>query len=114
MSKRCETLTEIAREVAEILDLDELLSRIAILAKRVIDYRTFGILLVNEAQQVLEPKVALQYGEKTSMLNIQIGEGLVGYSAQHKVPLVIDDVSKIPATSRCWTTCGRSWSSRCC
>ncbi len=43
-----ETLTEIAREVAEILDLDELLSRIAILAKRVIDYRTFGILLVNE------------------------------------------------------------------
>ena len=91
-----ETLTEIAREVAEILDLDELLSRIAILAKRVIDYRTFGILLVNEAKQVLEPKVALQYGEKTNMLNIPIGEGLVGYSAQHKVPLVVDDVSKDP------------------
>ena len=91
-----ETLTEISREVAEILDLDELLSRIAILAKRVIDYRTFGILLVNEAKQVLEPKVALQYGEKTSMLNIPIGEGLVGYSAQHKVPLVVEDVSKDP------------------
>ena len=30
-----ETLTEIAREVAEILDLDELLSRIAILTKRI-------------------------------------------------------------------------------
>jgi sigma-B regulation protein RsbU (phosphoserine phosphatase) len=91
-----ETLTEIAREVAEILDPDELLSRIAILAKRVIDYRTFGILLVNEATQVLEAKVALQYGEKTSMLNISIGEGLVGYSAQHKVSLVVEDVSKDP------------------
>ena len=91
-----ETLTEIAREVAEILDLDELLSRIAILTKRVIDYRTFGILLVNEAKQELEPKVALQYGEKTSMLNIKIGEGLVGYSALHKVPLIVDDVSKDP------------------
>jgi sigma-B regulation protein RsbU (phosphoserine phosphatase) len=91
-----ETLTEIAREVAAILDLDELLSRIAILAKRVIDYRTFGILLVNEASQELEPKVALQYGEKTSMLKIRIGEGLVGYSALHKEPVLVNDVSKDP------------------
>jgi sigma-B regulation protein RsbU (phosphoserine phosphatase) len=91
-----ETLTEIAREVAEILDVDELLSRVAILTKRVIDYRTFGILLVDESRQVLEAKVALQYGEKTSMLNVRLGEGLVGYSAQHKVPLVIEDVSKDP------------------
>ncbi len=95
-SDTLETLTEIAREVAEILDLDELLSRVAILTRRVIDYRTFGILLVNESKQLLEPKVALQYGEKTSLLTIRIGEGLVGYSAQHRVPLVIDDVSEDP------------------
>jgi sigma-B regulation protein RsbU (phosphoserine phosphatase) len=91
-----ETLTEIAREVGAILDLDELLSRIAILAKRVIDYRTFGILLFNESTQQLEPKVALQYGEKTSMLNIKIGEGLVGYAMLHKEPVVVNDVSKDP------------------
>ena len=30
------------------------------------------------------------------MLNIKIGEGLVGYSALHKVPLIVDDVSKDP------------------
>lgn len=91
-----ETLTEIAREVAAILDLDELLSRIAILTKRVVDYRTFGILLVNEFTEQLEPKVALQYGEKTSMLNIRIGEGLVGYSVLHKEPVLVNDVSKDP------------------
>jgi sigma-B regulation protein RsbU (phosphoserine phosphatase) len=95
-SDTLETLTEIAREVAEILDVDELLSRVAILTKRIIDYRTFGILLVDEARQVLEAKVALQYGVKTSRLNIAVGEGLVGYSAQHKVPLVVEDVSKDP------------------
>ena len=96
-----ETLTEIALEVAAILDLDELLHRITVLTKRVVDYRTFGILLLNEEKQQLEPKVALQYGEKTSMLNIKIGEGLVGYSALHKVPLIVDDVSKDLRTSRC-------------
>jgi sigma-B regulation protein RsbU (phosphoserine phosphatase) len=91
-----ETLTEIAREVAAILDLDELLSRIAILTRRVIDYRTFGILLVNEATNQLEPKVALQYGERTKMLTIDVGSGLVGYAALHKEIVLVDDVSADP------------------
>ena len=91
-----ETLTEIAREVAAILDLDELLGRIAILTKRVIDYRTFGILLVNDKTNQLEPKVALQYGERTKMLTIDVGSGLVGYAALHKEIVLVDDVSLDP------------------
>ncbi len=55
-----ETLAEIGREVSSILDLDALLTRIAQLTKRLIDYRTFGILLVNEATNELEMKLALQ------------------------------------------------------
>ena len=46
-----ETLAEIGREMSSILDLDVLLTRIASLTKRLIDYRTFGILLLNEATQ---------------------------------------------------------------
>ena len=37
--------------MSSILDLDALLTRIASLTKRLIDYRTFGILLLNEATQ---------------------------------------------------------------
>ncbi len=43
-----ETLAEIGQQLAAILDLDELLTRTAQLIKRVIDYRTFGISLLNE------------------------------------------------------------------
>ena len=50
-SETLETLAEIGREMSSILDLDELLTRIASLTKRLIDYRTFGILLLNEATQ---------------------------------------------------------------
>ena len=42
-----ETLAEIGREFAAILNLDELLTRIATLTRRLVDYRTFGILLLN-------------------------------------------------------------------
>ena len=89
-----ETLAEIGREVAAVLDLDQLLSNIAQLARRVVDYRTFGILLLNEPTNELEMAVDVQYGEKVTLPKVALGEGLVGYAALK--------------------TCGRSWPSRCC
>ena len=59
-----ETLAEIGREMSSILDLDVLLTRIASLTKRLIDYRTFGIFLLNDATNHLEMKLAVRYGEE--------------------------------------------------
>jgi sigma-B regulation protein RsbU (phosphoserine phosphatase) len=91
-----ETLSEIGREVSSILDLDVLLTRIASLTKRIIDYRTFGILLLNETTKMLEMKLAVRYGEENSSKNIKLGEGLVGWAALYKEPLLVSDVSKDP------------------
>lgn len=90
-----ETLAEIGREVAAVLDIDELFARIAQLTKRVIDYRTFGILLLNEAGE-LEMKLAVQYGEKVTVLRVRLGEGLVGYAALHKEVVLVGDVALDP------------------
>ena len=91
-----ETLAEIGREFGAILDLDELLMRIANLTRRVIDYRTFGILLINEETNELEMKVAVRYGEQATVPRIKVGLGLTGYSALHKEPVLVSDVSKDP------------------
>jgi sigma-B regulation protein RsbU (phosphoserine phosphatase) len=91
-----ETLAEIGREVAAVLDVDELLSRLAQLAKRVIDYRTFGILLLDEARGLLEMKLAVQYGEKVEIPNVKLGQGITGYAALHKEPVLVSDVSADP------------------
>jgi sigma-B regulation protein RsbU (phosphoserine phosphatase) len=91
-----ETLAEIGREVSSILDLDELLTRIAQLTKRVIEYRTFGILLLNEETNELEMKLALKYGELTQLPPVRLGEGLVGHAAQHKETVLVPDVSADP------------------
>jgi sigma-B regulation protein RsbU (phosphoserine phosphatase) len=91
-----ETLAEIGREMSSILDLDVLLTRIASLTKRIIDYRTFGILLLNETSNMLEMKLAVRYGEENSAKNIKLGEGLVGWAALYKEPLIVSDVSKDP------------------
>jgi phosphoserine phosphatase RsbU/P len=91
-----ETLAEIGREMSSILDLDELLTRIANLTKRLVDYRTFGILLLNESTQELEMKLAVRYGKGADSKRMKLGEGLVGWAALHKQPVLVADVSTDP------------------
>src|SRR5262245_59914525 len=91
-----ETLAEIGREMSSILDLDALLTRIASLTKRLIDYRTFGILLLDEATGELEMKLAVRYGQGAESKHLRLGEGLVGWAALHKEPVLVSDVSQDP------------------
>lgn len=91
------TLAEIGREMSAILDLEELLTRLAHLIKRVIDYRIFGIALLSEETGMLEMKVAIQYGDDPlAMSPVALGDGLVGYAALHKEPVLVPDVTKDP------------------
>ena len=91
-----EILTDIAREFGAILNLEELLTKIANLTKRVIDYRTFGIMLLNEETNELEMKVAVRYGDMVQTPRVKLGVGLVGYAALHKEPVLVPDVSVDP------------------
>jgi phosphoserine phosphatase RsbU/P len=91
-----ETLAEIGRDVASVLDQDELFARIAQSTRRLIDYRTFGIWLVNEERAQLEVKHAVQYGDQVHTTQVAIGEGLVGYAALHKESVLVADVSQDP------------------
>jgi sigma-B regulation protein RsbU (phosphoserine phosphatase) len=91
-----ETLAEVAREFGSILNLDELLTRLASVTRRLVEYRTFGILLLDEETQELEMKTAVRYGDQSVPTHVKVGEGLVGYAAQHKEPVLVSDVSADP------------------
>ena len=91
-----ETLAAIAGEFGAILNLDELLTRLAKLTRRIIDYRTFGILLLNEETSELEMKVAVRYGDKVPLSRVKLGDGLIGYAALHKEVVLVPDVSIDP------------------
>jgi sigma-B regulation protein RsbU (phosphoserine phosphatase) len=95
-SATLETLAEIGHEVASILELDELLEHIAVLARRLVDYRTFGILLLNEATDELEIKLAIRYQDRLNLPKVKVGDGIVGYAALHKQPVIVPDVSVDP------------------
>src|SRR5204862_827083 len=46
--------------------------------------------------QELEMKVAVRYGDTVALPRVKIGNGLVGYAALHKEPVLVPDVSIDP------------------
>jgi sigma-B regulation protein RsbU (phosphoserine phosphatase) len=75
------TLYEIGKETGSILDLDELLTRVAEVVKRVIDYEMFGIVHVDERRGELVLRKAVSYGGTNEKTRVKIGEGLTGTAA---------------------------------
>lgn len=90
-------LNEIARELSSILNVDELLKRIAELLSRLIDYQMFSILLVDAAGEKLQHRFSLRFQENIQIKHdVPLGDGLVGYAARHRQAVLVPDVSKDP------------------
>src|SRR5450432_5399 len=90
-------LNEIARELTSILNLDELLGRIAELVRRLIDYQMFSILLLDATGEKLQHRFSLRFNENIVLKHeIPLGRGLVGAAAESKEAVLVPDVSKDP------------------
>jgi len=91
-----ETLNEIGKETASILDLDELLQRVAESVKRVVDYEMFGILLLDEDRQELVLRQAVNFGPGKEKSRLPVSEGLCGAAVRSKEPVRVGDVGADP------------------
>ena len=90
-------LTEISRELTSILNVDQLLQRIADLLTRIIDYQMFSILLLDPGGSMLQHRFSLRFKESVQLKHeIPLGRGLVGYAAQHGEAVLAPDVHKDP------------------
>jgi sigma-B regulation protein RsbU (phosphoserine phosphatase) len=90
-------LNEIARELTSILNVDELLKRIAELLSRLIDYQMFSILLLDAAGEKLQHRFSQRFQENIQLKHeIPLGKGVVGFAAQQKQAVLVPDVNKDP------------------
>jgi len=88
-------LNEIARELSSILNVDELLKRIAELLSRLIDYQMFSILLLDASGEKLQHRFSLRFQENIQLKHdIALGQGVVGYAVQHREAVLVPDVNK--------------------
>jgi sigma-B regulation protein RsbU (phosphoserine phosphatase) len=88
-------LLEVSAVTSETLDLDELLSNVADIVRRVIPYDLFAILLFNEKRKDLRIRYAAGHREEVVRnLAIPLGQGIVGIAAANREPILVPDVWK--------------------
>ncbi len=75
------TLAHLAQDFS-ILDLEQLLARIAEAIKRLINYDAFSILLVDPEQGCLRHRFSLRYDQRVELDQIPLGKGITGAAAQ--------------------------------
>ncbi len=90
-------LNEIARELSSILNLDELLNRVAELLRKLIDYQMFSILLLDSSGEKLQHRFSLRFHENIHLKHeVPLGRGIVGQAAETKQAILVPDVCKDP------------------
>lgn len=88
-------LNEIARELSSILNLDELLNRVAELLRKLIDYQMFSILLLDASGEKLQHRFSLRFRENIHLKHeVPLGRGIVGHAAESRQAILVPDVSK--------------------
>jgi phosphoserine phosphatase RsbU/P len=98
--KQAETLlllNEIGREASATLHVEEVLRRAAELAKRLIDYQIFSILLYDETAAVFRHRVTVKFGQRVQEKSVvPAHEGIVGAAAKLRRPVAVPDVALDP------------------
>src|SRR6266852_7278944 len=95
-------LHDVSRELTAILDLEELLRRIAQRVKPLVDYHAFTVSLWNESSQLLEPVFALRYEDTIPLRGrLALHQGLTGAAAAERRIVRVGDVREDPRFIRC-------------
>ncbi len=90
------TLSRVSQEFSSILDLDDLLRKLAAIIRSLIDYDAFSILLLDTPNQVLRHTFSIRYDEEVNPDAIPLGEGITGAAARTRQPVLIEDTDADP------------------
>jgi sigma-B regulation protein RsbU (phosphoserine phosphatase) len=90
------TLAHLAREFSSILNLDDLLTRIARAIRALMPYDAFAVFLVDQANGVLRNRFSVRYDERVYIDNVPLGKGLTGAAVESREPVLVRDTSADP------------------
>jgi phosphoserine phosphatase RsbU/P len=85
-------LAHLSQEFSSILDIDELLTKIASTVHALISFDAFSVFLVDGERNLLRCRFSQRYDERTTIENIEIGKGITGVAAQSRQVVRVPDV----------------------
>ena len=89
-------LFALGREVASVLDLDELLQKIPQLIARLTKFTAFAVYLLDPKRNELTIAYSVGYPEPGRAMHMKVGQGLVGAAVLEGRPILVNDVRLDP------------------
>jgi phosphoserine phosphatase RsbU/P len=89
-------LAHLSQEFSSILDVDELLTKVAVTVRALINFDAFSIFLVDEERQLLRCRFSQRYDQTGTIENIAFSKGLTGAAAASRQIIRVGDVTKDP------------------
>lgn len=89
-------LAHLSQEFSSILEIDELLTKIALTIRALINFDAFSIYLVDLERRLLRCRFSQRYDEKATIENIEIGKGITGTAAETRQIIRVADVTQDP------------------
>jgi len=87
-------LAHLSQEFSSILEIDELLTKIAVTVRALINFDSFSIFLVDEDRRLLRCRFSQRYDQKATTQNIEMGKGLTGAAAESRQVVRVGDVTQ--------------------
>jgi sigma-B regulation protein RsbU (phosphoserine phosphatase) len=95
-NRTLKTLANISREFSSILDLNELLGKIASTVRRIINYDAFSILSIDHDAKALRHLFSIRYDQRVNIDNVPLGKGITGAAATSREVVRVHDTTKDP------------------
>jgi phosphoserine phosphatase RsbU/P len=89
-------LAHLSQEFSSILDIDELLTKIAGTVRALINFDAFSIFLVDAEFRLLRQRFSQRFDEKATVQNMELGMGIVGAAAQSREAINVPDTLADP------------------
>ena len=95
-NRTLQTLAQLSQRFSLILDLDELLGKIAESVRTLANYDAFSIYLVDAERKVLRHRFSVRYDQRVKLDNIPLGKGITGASAEARIPVRVRNTAEDP------------------
>ncbi len=89
-------LAHVSQEFSSILEIDELLTKIAVTVRALINFDAFSIFLVDPDRRLLRCRFSQRYDEKTTVSNMEFGKGITGAAVESRHVIRVADVTQDP------------------
>jgi sigma-B regulation protein RsbU (phosphoserine phosphatase) len=95
-NRTLKTLTRLSQEFSSILNLDDLLGKIAATVRTMINYDAFSIFLIDAERKVLRHRFSVRYDERVNLDNIPLGKGITGAAAESRQTVRVLNTAEDP------------------